>query len=275
MEATLTGREIRLQRFFSKGSNAVVIALDHGEFDGPLPGMTDLPRVIEQIDPAVSAVLLSPGMMAHCGHAFACKGAPMAMVRLNWSTVYCFHWSYNDADTVAAMSAADAIAAGADIALVSLTLQTGSEARDAANVAVFCRLAAEAKRLGTPVVGECFPARSGELSRAQMHEQVYRSCRVLAELGADLIKTFYTDKFSAVTAACPVPILGLGAEKLPRQTQALELAERIVQSGGRGVVFGRNAIQVGDPAAFQCALCDVVQNGVSAHEAAKRHRLRD
>jgi len=271
----LTGREIRLQRLFSKGSNAVVIALDHGEFDGPLPGMIDLPRMIEQIDPGVSAVLLSPGMIAHCGHAFAYKGAPMAIVRLNWSTVYCFHWNYSDAQTAPAMHPADAVAAGADVALISLTLQTGSEARDAANVEVFCKLAAEAKRLGMPVVGEYFPARSDKMSRAQMHEQVYRSCRILAELGADLIKTFYTAKFSEVTAACPVPILGLGAEKLPRQMQALELAERIVQGGGRGVVFGRNAIQVTDPAAFQRALCDVVQNGVSAREAARRQRLKD
>jgi DhnA family fructose-bisphosphate aldolase class Ia len=271
----LTGKEIRLGRLFSKGRNAVVVAIDHGEFDGPLPGMTDLPEVVKSIDPGVSAVLLSPGMLQHCGHVFSHKGAPLAIVRLNWSTVYCFHWNYNDAETVPAMSAGDAVAAGADLALISLTLQTGSEARDAANVKVFCDLAAEARRLGMPIIGECFPARSDKLSKTDMREQVYRSCRILAELGADLIKTFYTAKFREVTESCLVPILGLGAEKMPKQSQALELAERVVEDGGRGVVFGRNAIQVRDPAAFQRALCDVVQDGVSAAEAAKRHRLKD
>ena len=275
METLLTGREIRLNRLFSNGQNAVVVALDHGEFDGPLPGMINLPEVIRNVHPGVSAVLLSPGMLAHCGHAFSYKGAPMAILRLNWSTVYCFHWDYNDAETVPAMSGADAVAAGAEIALVSLTLQTGSQARDAANVEVFCRLAADAKRLGLPVVGEYFPTHSGRISKTDMHEQVYRSCRIIAELGADLIKTFYTAKFSQVTSACPVPILGLGAEKMPKQMQALELAERIVQDGGRGVVFGRNAIQVRDPGAFQHALCEVVQKGASAAEAAKRHKLKD
>ena len=92
---------------------------------------------------------------------------------------------------------------------------------------------------------------------------------MVAELGADIIKTFYTCRFSEVTACCPVPILGLGAEKTPTQLQALELAERIVQDGGRGVVFGRNAIQVPDPAAFQRALCDVVQRGVAAAAASQ------
>lgn len=271
----MTGKEIRLNRLFSKGQNAVVVALDHGEFDGPLPGMLNLPEVINHVDPRVSAVLLSPGMIGHCAHALGYKGAPLAIVRLNWSTVYCFHWNYNDAETVSAMNPADAVAAGADMVLISLTLRTGSEARDAANVEVFCKLAGEAGRLGMPVVGECFPTRSEVLSKAQMHEQVYRSCRILAELGADLIKTFYTFKFSEVTASCPVPILGLGAEKMLKQVQALELAERIVQGGGRGVVFGRNAIQVRDPAAFQRALCDVVQEGAPAAQAAKRHRLKD
>ncbi|MGQ9581467.1 MAG: hypothetical protein ACUVT8_11070, partial [Armatimonadota bacterium] len=77
------------------------------------------------------------------------------------------------------------------------------------------------------------------------------------------------------TSACPVPILGLGAEKIPKQIQALELAEHIIKGGGRGVVFGRNAIQVPNPPAFQRALCDVVKRGISPHKAAEKHSLED
>jgi DhnA family fructose-bisphosphate aldolase class Ia len=62
---------------------------------------------------------------------------------------------------------------------------------------------------------------------------------------------------------------------MPRQIQALELAEKIVKGGGKGVVFGRNAIQVPDPPAFQRALCDVVKKGISPAEAARRHSLVD
>ena len=271
----MTGKEIRLNRLFSNGGNAVVVAVDHGEFDGPLPGMIDLPEVVKKIDSSVDAILLAPGMLQHCGHAFASKGAPMAVVRLNWSSHFCFHWDYDEGITVPAMMPREAAAAGVDIVLVCLTLRTGSEAQDAANVEVFCSLANEAKSIGLPVIGEYFPARPDRLSPAELHEQVYRGSRIVAELGADLIKTYYTERFSEVTKACPVPILGLGAEKTPKQIQALELAERIVNDGGRGVVFGRNAIQVKDPPAFQRALGDIVKRGVSAKDAFKSNSLKD
>lgn len=271
----MTGKEMRLNRLFSGGGNAVVVALDHGEFDGPLPGMIDLPEVVRNIYSGVSAILLSPGMLPHCGHAFDYKGAPMAMVRLNWSSHFCFHWDYEEGIAVPAMTASDAVEAGADLVLICLTLRTGSEAYDASNVEVFRGLAAEAKALGLPVVGEYFPARPDRLSSEELHDEVFRGCRILAELGADLIKTYCTERFSEVTKACPVPILGLGAEKTPKQIQALELADRIVQNGGRGVVFGRNAIQVPDPQSFQRALCDVVQAGVTPAEAVKRYDLHD
>lgn len=269
----MTGREIKLSRLFSGGKNAVVVAVDHGEFDGPIPGMINLPEVVKCIDPGVSGVLLSPGMISHCGHVFAYKGAPMSIVRLNWSSHFIFHWNYNQGIGVQAMSPQDAIGAGAEIALVCLTLKTGSESMDAANVETFSRLVNEAKSLGMPVVGEYFPVNSDKMSKEEMHEQVYMGCRIVAELGADLIKTFYSYKFKEVTESCPIPILGLGAEKTPKQIQALELAEKIVQDGGKGVVFGRNAIQVADPASFQKALCEVVQSGVSAGDAVKKYGL--
>jgi DhnA family fructose-bisphosphate aldolase class Ia len=271
----MTGKEIRLGRLFSEGKNAVVVAVDHGEFDGPLPGMIRLPEVVKKVDPAVSALLLAPGMLAHCGHAFNYKGAPMAMVRLNWSSHFCFHWDYQEGIAVPAISAEDAAAAGAEIALICLTLKTGSEGQDASNVEVWCDMAAEAKAAGLPIVGEYFPARPDRLSPDELHDGVLKGCRILAELGADLVKTYYTNKFQDVVAGCPIPILGLGAEKTPKQIQALELAGRIVGDGGRGVVFGRNAIQVKDPGAFQRALCDVVQNGVSAADALAKHALKD
>ncbi|MCE5197404.1 MAG: hypothetical protein ABFD54_00455 [Armatimonadota bacterium] len=269
----MTGKDIRFNRLFTNEENAVVVAVDHGMFDGPLPGMINLPEVVKKIDSGVDAVLLAPGMLAHCGHAFNYKGAPMAMVRVNWSSHFCFHWDYDEGISVPAINPADAVAAGADIILVCLTLKTGSEAGDASNIEVFCDLVNQAKKLGVPVLGEYFPARPDRLSPDELHEQIYRGCRVIAELGADLIKTFYTHKFNEVTEGCPIPILGLGAEKTPKQIQALELAERIVQGGGRGVVFGRNAIQVANPVAFQKALCDVVKRGVPAAEVVKTYGL--
>jgi DhnA family fructose-bisphosphate aldolase class Ia len=272
-EQFMTGRDLRLNKLFSKGENAVIVAIDHGMFDGPIPGMMDLQETVKKINPCVDGVLLSPGMLRHVHHAFNYKGAPIPIVRINWSTVYCFHWKYNDAATVVAARVEDAVAAGAEIVLISLTLQTGSEAQDAKNVEVYCKLANEAAKWGIPVVGEFFPPHSDDLTAEEMHKKVFASCRILSELGADLIKTFYTNDFKKVTQSVPVPVLGLGAAKKPTQREALQLAADEIQDGARGVVFGRNAIQVNDPFNFQAALCDVVKGRLTVDQAIGQYAI--
>jgi len=268
----MDGREIRLRRLFGDG-RAVVIAVDHGMFDGPIAGMEDLPATASRINPDVDAVLMAPGMLRHCAGALAGRHRPLAMGRLNWNSVYCFGWEYRSARGVYCCEPEEALREGMDIALVSLTLQTGEEDRDAANVEVFSRLTARCHALGIPVVGEYFPTGHLDMKPEQLHEAVRTGSRIVAELGADAIKTFCTREFAAVTSSCPVPVLGLGAEKLPTQRDALQLAADEVAAGAAGVVFGRNAIQVPDPHAFQAALCAVVREGVSVDEAVRRHSL--
>jgi DhnA family fructose-bisphosphate aldolase class Ia len=269
------GKLLRFDKLFSRNENAVVIAVDHGMFDGPIPGLEDVRQTLRKINPAVDAVLMSPGILKQCPEAFNFKGAPIPVVRVNWSTVYCFHWQYQRAVTVPACSVREAVALGAEIVLISLTLKTGDEAVDAKNVEVFARLIEEARQLGIPAVGEFFPTRSDALTPEEMHEQVMCGTRIIAELGADLIKTFFTKDFSKVTASCPVPILGLGAEKKPTQVEALQLARDEIAAGAKGVVFGRNAFQVADPQGFQAALCDVVKRGAAPQQAAGKYKLKD
>jgi 3-hydroxy-5-phosphonooxypentane-2,4-dione thiolase len=268
----MDGREIRLKRLLGNG-RAVVVAIDHGMFDGPIPAMEDLPATAAKINPTVDAVLLAPGMLRHCHGVFAGAKRPLAAVRLNWNTVYCFHWEYRQAQSVSAYEVEDALREGMDIALVSLTLHTGSEERDAANVEVFCKLTTQAHRLGIPVIGEYFPTGHLDMTPKQLHEDVRIGSRIVAELGADLIKTFNTVDFAEVTGACPVPVLGLGAEKLATPLDALRLAAAEVHAGAAGVVFGRNAIQVADPLAFQAALCEVVRNNATPEESARQYEL--
>lgn len=269
----MTGKELRLQKLFNRGEHAVVIAIDHGYMDGPIPGMEDLAGTIRKIDPLMDAILLSPGMLRHLQGAFNFKGAPMPIVRLNWSTVFCFEWGYSQARTGQAFSVKEAVALGAEMVLISLTLKTGDEANDVHNVEVFSRLRAEATELGIPVVGEYFPNDSDHLGEEEMEDQVLRGTRILAELGADLIKTFYTRNFSEVVRACPVPILGLGGHATPAPLDSLNLARRMIEEGARGVVYGRNAIQRPDPLAYQRALCDVVKRGALPEEVVARYNL--
>jgi DhnA family fructose-bisphosphate aldolase class Ia len=269
----MNGRELRLEKLFSRGERAVVIAVDHGYMDGPIPGMENLPETVRKIDPAVDAILLSPGMLRHTRHALNYRGAPIPIVRINWSTVFCFEWGYNRAHTVPAFSVKEAVALGAEIVLLSLTLKTGDQGEDARNVEIFSKLRQEAEDLGIPVVGECFPLDSDALTAEEMHDVVLRSTRIVAELGADLIKTFHTCRFQDVVNGCPLPILGLGGHATPDPLDSLILAQRIVQDGARGVVFGRNAIQRPDPQAYQRALCEVVKHDADPLAAVREFAL--
>jgi DhnA family fructose-bisphosphate aldolase class Ia len=212
-------------------------------------------------------------MLRHCAAVFAGRHQPLAVVRLNWNTVYCFQWRYRAAQSVVCCPPEAALLAGMDIALVSLTLQTGDESRDAQNVAVFSQLVAECHSLGIPVIGEYFPTGHEDMTPGELHNAVRTGARIVAELGADAIKTFNTEDFAAVTGTCPVPVFGLGAEKLPTQADALRLAASEVRAGAAGVVFGRNAMQVEDPHRFQAALCDVVRTGEEVDSVIRRYGL--
>lgn len=269
----MTGQDIRLNRLFTKGENAVVIAIDHGYMDGPIPGMEDIKGAAAKISPDVDAILLSPGMLKNIGNAFDYKGAPIPVVRLNWSTVFCFEWGYDSAYTTQAFSVKDAVALGAQIVLISLTLKTGDEMNDLRNVEVYSKLCNEARQYGIPVIGECFPTSSDDISEEEMHDRVLRGTRIIAELGADAIKTFYTHKFKDVVEGCPIPILGLGGHTTPNPVDSLQLAADEIADGAKGVVFGRNAIQRKDPIAYQSALLDVVKRGMDPAEAVKKYNL--
>lgn len=270
----MNGKNLRLEKLFNKNDNAVIVAIDHGLFDGPIPGMVNMEETGKKIDSSVDGVLLSPGMLKHLRPVFNYKEAPLPIIRLNWSSVYCFHWNYNNAYTTIAQNVEEAVANGAEIVLASLTLQT-SEKNDVENVRIYSKLVNAADKLGIPVIGEYFPTYSGELTKEQMHEQVFASCRILSELGCDMIKTFYTYRFKEVTESCPVPIFGLGAERKPTQLEALQLASDEIRDGARGVVFGRNAIQVPNPQAFQKALCDVVKNNLDPVKAIEKYNITD
>jgi DhnA family fructose-bisphosphate aldolase class Ia len=250
-----------LGRLFGASGKAVVVACDHGEFDGPQPGLADPLDVVSSLHEAVDGVLMSPGTLRRSAAALSRRGAAVPVVRLNWNTVYCFGWSPSRADGADVLSPEDAFRLGADVALISLTLRSGSSESDAANVAVFSRLAYACQRIGLPVIGEYFPLDTSHNGIDSLHDEVVRGARILYELGADAIKTFLNPGWDDVAAACPVPVLALGSERLASDVAALTLAQSQMKAGARGVVFGRNVFQSPNPTRFMAALCQVVHLG--------------
>lgn len=269
----MTGSEIRLGRLFGSHGKAVIVACDHGMFDGPHRGMENIPAMLEKLGTGADGILLSPGMLPRAGQYFSDRAAPAAIVRLNFNSVFCFKWQYKDSVISNLYQPRDAVAIGADCVLICLTMKTGDEATDARNAEVFADLCVKAHKLGLPVVGEYFPHSHLTKDPEEFHQEILIGCRMLAEFGTDCIKTFHTVNFKEVTSTCPVPILGLGAEKTPTDLDALRLAEKEVRDGAAGVVFGRNAVQASNPPAFVAALQDIVKNGAEAEETAKKYGL--
>ncbi|MGD9495024.1 MAG: class I fructose-bisphosphate aldolase [Armatimonadota bacterium] len=269
----MPGHWIRLNRLFSDGRRAVVVAADHGMFIGPQPGSTDLPGAIEAWRDA-DGILLSPGMLQACGHVFSYRGAPSAVVRLDWSTVFGTRWGFTGAHPTGVLAPADALAMGADLGIATFTFTMAQEQVDRDNIAHFARLAEAKRACGLPLIGELFPVAPDDLTADELFRQVHIGCRVLAELGADVIKTFFTGpRFAETVEATPVPILVLGAEKLPNEIDALELAQRAIRAGARGVVFGRNVTQAQHPSAMIRALHAVVKDEADPAEAAREAGL--
>jgi len=269
----MEGHWMRLNRLFSDGKRAVVVAADHGLFIGPIAGTIDLPRAIEAWGEA-DGILLSPGMLRNCGHAFSYRGAPVAILRLDWSTVFGSRWGFQGAQPGRIISPARALALGADLGLATFTITMRDEHTDLRNVRHFGELVAAKRACGLPLIGELFPLAPETLTADELFTRVHTGCRILAELGADVIKTYFTgERFADTVEACPVPILCLGAEKLPREIDALELAQRAIRAGARGVVFGRNVVQSRDPAAMIAALRAVVKEDADPREAARQAQL--
>jgi DhnA family fructose-bisphosphate aldolase class Ia len=82
-----------------------------------------------------------------------------------------------------------------------------------------------------------------------------------AELGADVIKTEYTGEVEAmrrVVEGCPVPILTLGGPKTGSEEALVEATRGAISAGARGVVYGRNIWQAGDPQRVSAAVREAV-----------------
>jgi DhnA family fructose-bisphosphate aldolase class Ia len=263
----MEGHWMRLNRLFSDGKRAIIVAADHGFFIGPTAGAINLPRAIEAWREA-DGILLSPGMLQSCGHAFSYRGAPCAVVRLDWSTVFGSRWGFTGAHPAPVLDPARALAMGADLGIATFTFTMEHEEIDRENIEHFARLVEAKRECGLPLIGELFPIAPSDLTADALFRQVHTGCRILAELGADIIKTYFTgERFVETVEATPVPIMVLGAEKLPHAIDALELAQRATRAGARGIVFGRNVIQSENPAAMISALRMVVKEDAAPNEA--------
>jgi fructose-bisphosphate aldolase/2-amino-3,7-dideoxy-D-threo-hept-6-ulosonate synthase len=266
----MIGKTIRLQKLFNGNllrENIVICAVDHGMFQGVQSGLEDLGLRLQDAATA-DAILMGPGMIERFPKVFFRRAAPTLITRLGFTSAYCFQWDYHEGHSREMFTPEYLQSLGADAIVTSLQLKSSSQRIDAENAEAWGRVVMGKERLGLPLIGEFHPAVYENVDKDEWHDLIKTGCRILCELGADMIKTFYTDeRFSEITEAVPIPIFVLGSKKMPREIDVLRLAEHAVRDGARGVAIGRNIFQSSNPRRMIGALKMVVKKGKPAGEA--------
>ena len=268
----MSGIDLRVAKLFDGKRNLVISALDHVMEYGDQKGIENAETAIQSCM-GTDALLLSRFMLKRYGYLLASRKAPIPVIRINWSSAFYYPLSYRQGYTEIASTVEDSVEAGGEMVICSLFLENGDEEMEARNVALFSEVVRQKERLGIPLIGECYVVEHQEITPDQVHAKVKRVTRVMAELGADLIKCFVTNRFADVVKNLPVPAFTIGAEKLDSDLAVLQKAEDSVRQGARGIIFGRNIFMAQHAAQLINALNSVINDGQAPETAAKEYGL--
>lgn len=269
----MEGQWIRLNRLFSGGGRAVLVSLEAGVFAGPIPGLGNLPEVVDGFRDA-DAMIISPGMMRHCGHAFDYRGAPLAAVRLNWPTGRRPVADYTGSvcGTLSAPSSAQAV--GADLCVASLCLGGNSEHDDAAAVEEFSALVRQKRECGLPLIAEWFPGGAENLPPGRLAERVHEGARMVAELGADAVITYaVADELERTVNTCPIPVIAAHVRQTADADDLLQMASQATQNGALGVLVRGACLDAPDVPGMMSAVRRVLKDEIDPETAAEEAGL--
>jgi len=248
------GMQNRLARIFNPDSGrTVMLAIDHGYFQGPTSGLERVDINIVPLVPFADALMLTRGILRTTippGSArsvvLRASGGPSILKELSNEQI--------------AVDIEDALRL--NVAALAVQVFIGGEF-ETQSVHNMTRLVDLGNRFGIPVLG--VTAVGKNMVRDARYFRL--ACRICAELGAHFVKTYYiSEGFETVTASCPVPIVMAGGKKLP-ELEALEMASKAVREGAAGVDMGRNIFQSDAPTAMIQAVRKVVHENASPAEA--------
>jgi putative autoinducer-2 (AI-2) aldolase len=248
------GMKKHLSNIFNPDSgNTVMFAFDHGYFMGSTAGLERLDLLIPILLPYVDVLMATRGALRSsvapsCGKGIALRvssGSSMLNEDLSHELV--------------AVDIEDAIRMNADCMAVQTFIGADGQLSSIGNLS---NVINAGYRYSIPTLGVV--AVGKQMERTDRFFKL--ATRIVAEMGAQIIKTYYCDNFEEVVAACPVPIVVAGGKKLP-ENEALTLAYRSMQGGARGLDMGRNIFQSNHPAEMAQCIGKIVHNGYTDKEA--------
>jgi putative autoinducer-2 (AI-2) aldolase len=254
------GMKNRISRIIKpETGKTVMLAVDHGYFLGPTTGLEEPHEVIKQLLPYADSLMLTRGLLRTVVDPL--NNTPIVL-RVSGANSIIGDDLSNEAITV---SVEDAIRL--NVSAVALSIYVGGkyEHQTLKNLA---SLISECERYGIPVLA--VTAVGKEMARDAKYLSL--SCRIAAELGAHMVKTYYCEDFQKVVKTCPVPIVIAGGKKIPEK-EALELAYNAVRDGAAGVDMGRNIFQSQNPVGMIKAVRAIVHENMSVEKACKALKL--
>jgi DhnA family fructose-bisphosphate aldolase class Ia len=256
-----TGYAIRLGRLFnSKTGRSFITALDHGVTIGVPAGAEDVSATLETvIAGGPDAVLIGPGTIEKAGCHFARRGAPAPIVRCDWIINDPYINDLGEGYRVL-ISPAEALALGADAAVMFLMIGAGEGTLFADNVRAVAQAAQEAHRAGLPLIVEVVLWGTRVEDKKDADRLAWGS-RMAVELGADAIKTEYTGdpaSMRKIIDTCGAPVLLLGGSKSNDPEALWQGTRAAIEAGAKGVIYGRNVWQHDDPVAVSARLREII-----------------
>jgi putative autoinducer-2 (AI-2) aldolase len=245
------GLQNRISRLMKDG-RTVMLAVDHGYFQGPTTGLENPRKTLTPLLPYADSLMLTRGVLRTS--VDPTQTLPVVL-RVSGGTSILKELS----DEVITTSMEEAIRLNASAVAVSIFVGSEHEKETLANLS---EMVNAGERYGMPVLAVTAVGR--EMARDARYLGL--ACRIAAELGASLVKTYYCEDFRRVVDGCPVPVIIAGGKKIPEK-DALRTAEKAVKDGAVGVDMGRNIFQSSNPAGMIRAVRAVVHEGKDADEA--------
>jgi 3-hydroxy-5-phosphonooxypentane-2,4-dione thiolase len=250
------GMANRMHRMFSPVSgNSVMLAVDHGYFMGPTRHLEDARATISPLLAHTDVLALTRGILRRC--VDPTTSTPIMLRVSGGVTVLKEDLSHEEITT--SMEEASRL----NVAGVALSVFVGAP-HEHESLVHLSDLVDQGESYGIPVMA--ITAVGKELEKRDAR-YLALACRVSAELGAHIVKTYYCDGFSKVVESCPVPIVVAGGPKFDTEREAIELARNAIDQGAHGIDMGRNIWQSDHPVAMLKALRAIVHEKASVREA--------